>query len=30
LGISVITSISVFFVFNSLLGIPLPVNVLGW
>lgn len=30
LGISVITSISVFFIFNSLLGIPLPVNVLGW
>ncbi|MDQ0218149.1 tripartite tricarboxylate transporter TctB family protein [Peribacillus cavernae] len=30
LGISVVTSIIVFLVFNSLLGIPLPVNALGW
>ncbi|MBP1153608.1 MULTISPECIES: tripartite tricarboxylate transporter TctB family protein [unclassified Paenibacillus] len=30
LGISIVTSLFVFYVFYTLLGVPLPVNALGW
>lgn len=30
LGISIIVTISIFFVFSTFLGVPLPVNALGW